>query len=144
MSQSPDRYGDLLKKKSEALQKILEITCAVGFDDEASAEDKAERFVALYERREIIINRIIKIDDELNSPDFDGFIADEAVGEIIAQIKETAHKIVALDERYSKIAEEVSGELKDGIKKMRQGTSIYSAYSEDPNVNSGYSFDTKN
>ena len=144
MSQSSDRCSDLLMQKLASLKKILDLSRAARFDDKTDVEDMAERFASLYARRENIIKQIMKTDEELSSPEFEGFSTSETYGEIISQIKDVALQIMVLDDQYSKIAEEVSKELKEGIRKARQGTNIYSAYTDEPAGNRGYSFDTKN
>ena len=144
MSQDLERYLELLNSKLAAAKRVLEISQAADFSDSVPPDDQAEQFANLYARRENIVGRIMKIDDELNRPDFEDYKDDKAATEVIMQISEVAGQIIALDKEYAKVSARLTEELKDGMKKLRQGTNISNAYSDDYEGNRGQLFDTKN
>jgi len=137
-----ERYLELLNQKQAAVQKALDITRGINLSDDIEPDAQAEAYADAYARRESVITRIMKIDRELDSPDYDE-IEGKEIDAAKARIYDLAEQIVALDKDYAKKASALQGKLKSGIKKMRQGADISNAYSGEIDAGGGYYFDSK-
>lgn len=138
MNENEKKRVELLTKKNEVLNKILEITKDTTF---VGDENDAERYVELYETRETFFNEISKIDDELKKDATAFGMEAEAV---IKRIKNTISGIIKLDKENEPFAQKAVEFLKGNIKGINVGKSLNQGYNRYASANTGIYFDTKN
>lgn len=143
------QYLELLNKRLEYLQQMLQLTQKKQFDSPESDEEAmfkaTEEFSGLYESRGRVVARIEKIDAELvkykhmeNDKDIE-----EEVNAIKAKVKETAAAIIELDKKHMSLSTKFTGFIKDGLKKIRDGREMSNMYG-DGESSSGNFFDSQN
>jgi len=147
------RYIELMEQKSVVIARVLEATRAVSFTgDKEAAEKEADAFSSLYEKREIILRSIPKIEAELEK-ESNAMSANKLVSEvhqirlknIIAKQKEMAAELIALDEANFKVYEKLKAQLAGDLKTVRQSKDVNDRYNEDfYDDTRGYYFDKKN
>jgi hypothetical protein len=142
-----EKYIKLLDQKLHILLQILEITQQTIIfceGDEEFMQDEAEKFSALYESREAFISQIGEIDKtllEYKGIDNDAKLA-KAQKPILDKMKEAAGKIVEFDRKNIEVSAKINGFLKEGLKAIRNGQEISSAYANFHGATSGRIYDS--
>ena len=150
MSDRKQEYVSTLEEKLQALIIMLEATERViitGEGDDEQLYKEAEFISSLYEQRADVVSRIKKMDEtlaELKYLEKDKALV-KAVKPIEEKIKETAKAIVELDKKNIESSEKLAVFLKGGLKKIRDGRDVSSAYNISTQAgSSGYLFDRTN
>ncbi|MCL2015875.1 MAG: hypothetical protein FWG68_06460 [Defluviitaleaceae bacterium] len=147
-SQTSQEYGEILAQKLKALTLIFDATKRANFTTEGDKEhtlQEIERFASLYEQRADIIAKIQQMDEQLAKNDKKMSETKENLA-TIAKIKETAKAIAEMDKINNKTAEEFRVFVKKGLKNIRDGRDVSTAYNdiETRGDTSGYFFDKAN
>ena len=148
------RYLELMEQKNAVIERVLEITGSVVFTGAKDASEKeAEAFAELYERREIVLRSIPKIDaalaaesEAMGLPPGGELVSEqyrERLHTIIVKQKEMAAKVLAMDEANTKIYEKLKVHLAGDLKNVRQTMDLNERY-DDFDSNQSYYFDKKN
>jgi len=136
-----EQYRKLLNQKLDVLLKILETTrhsIIFGEGDDDFLEDEAEKFSALYERRETDIAAIREIDTKLDAHG-DLYRADDPLH---TKIRETAGAILALDKTNMDVYEKLKVFVKRNLKTVRDGQGIANKYNDFQGLTSGHYYDS--
>lgn len=150
MDERKQEYLDTLKEKSQALIIMLEATERViitGNGDDEQLMQEAEFISSLYEQRADVITRIQKMDETLAQlKDLEKDMAlSKLCKPVTDKIKETAKAIVELDKKNIMASEKLTTFLKGGLKKVRDGRDVSSAYNiSTPAASTGHYFDRTN
>ena len=150
MENLKDRYIELLQKKFDALNSMREATLEQIFTgDESLVEQEAEAFVALYEKRAEILERVEKIDDALEL--LDPLEAEDLIdtdfqtqaAELRQKMVELAKEMVGLDKANMAAYEKMSAYVRDNMKQARQGQDLIQGYDDYLDANEGHFMDKK-
>lgn len=146
-----------MEQKSAVIARVLELTRAQIFTGTPeAAETESDAFSELYERREIVLQSIPKIEaqlkDEANEQSIKpgeplgNALLNDRLMQIVANQKEMAKTLIALDEANFKAYEKIKIHLTGDLKNVRQSKDANERYSDDYyyNEEQGYYFDKKN
>jgi NADH dehydrogenase/NADH:ubiquinone oxidoreductase subunit G len=129
-----ERRVELLAEKLSLLDDVYELTKAEDFGG-VMDEEKAERYMALYETREPLMECVAAIDGEL--AELGGALADEA-------IREKAKAIYELDGVYRKSASAFAESIKTDIRSLKKGRAANDAYMTEIYSDGGTVLDKRN
>ena len=150
MENLKDRYIELLQKKFDALNSMREATLEQIFTgDETLVDQESEAFIALYEKRAEVLERVEKIDDalelldpleaeDLTDKDFQARAA-----ELRRKMTELAKEMVDLDKANMAAYEKMSAHVRDDLKQARQGQELLHGYDDYLDANEGHFMDKK-
>ena len=146
-----------MEQKSAVIARVLELTRAQIFTGTPeSAEAESDAFSELYERREIVLQSMTKLESQLQEeaqaqaitpgqPLIDANL-NEQLKQIVANQKEMATTLIALDEANFKAYEKIKSHLVGDLKNVRQTKDVNERYSDNFyfNEEQGHYFDKKN
>ncbi|MCL2168664.1 MAG: hypothetical protein FWB74_01400 [Defluviitaleaceae bacterium] len=149
------RYLELMEQKNAVVERVLELTRKQVFTGAAdAAESEAEAFSELYERREIVLRSIPKIEASLKHESEvmglppGGHLVSEKyraqLEEIISRQKGMATELIELDEANFKVYEKLKSQIMGDLKNVRQSKNLNERYLDDTYDTQGYYFDKKN
>ena len=151
MENLKEKYLELMGQKYDILVYMLDITKKEVFTGDADkAENEANAFVALYQKRTNVMSRLEKIEDAmslldpLDEEDAEDEDFQRQVNDFKSKMKALAKEMLDLDKSNVGAYEKLSAHLKGSMKQVSQTRDLNSRYIDDYHLDNGRILDQRN
>ena len=148
MSGVTQEYLELMQQKTAILERVLELTRGEVFTGEVEvAEKEAEAFANLYERRDNILKRMVKIIarlEEIDLPKDAPKCFTERVDGILDEQRAMASELLAMDKANIALYEKLKAHLQGNMKNVRQTIELNERYMDESESPESVLFDRTN
>jgi hypothetical protein len=148
--EAANEIKDLLIQRDELCKEMLAVTEGVVFTQDVEIiEDETRQFADLYGKRESLFEKLRAINAEIGEErlaDLRRMSEGEGGEELILLLRSDASikRIIELDKLNMEVGQLMVGNIRDGIKRIKQGRNLSLKYSGELVDTDGFLLDNKN